>query len=106
MVPTFEDPTTGRTVTESLTCVEFVDAQARRAGSPAHPLVSPDPFEAARQRLAAVAANKEVTSNYYTCLVRQDRAEQEAAFAGLLRGLRNFVEQCSGDFFSGDFFYQ
>lgn len=77
MIPTILEESTGRTVTESLVCIEFIDDIARAAGSKASPLVPRDPFERANARIMAERINKTVTSNYYACLVRKDEDERK-----------------------------
>ena len=102
MVPTFLEPVTGRSVTESIVCIEFIDEIARAAGSAAPPLLPDDPFDRAKARVMADKVNKQVTSNYYACLVRQDRAEQRDAFEMLLNGIEAFSAERKGAFFGGD----
>ena len=91
MVPTLVEPLSGRAVTESVVAVQFVDELARASGGGAPPLVPADPFEAARARVAAEKVNRQVTSNYYQVLVREDDGERRRAFCGILDGLRAFA---------------
>lgn len=102
MIPTLLEPSTGRVVTESLVCIEFIDEIARNAGSEAASLVPSDPFDRAYARVKAERMNKRVTSNYYKCLVRDDQDERREAFDGILNGLEEFVSDSKGDFFCGD----
>ena len=102
MVPTILEPATGRAVTESIVCIEFVDELALSRGSSAPSLMPSDPFERARARVAASAVNKSVTSGYYTSLVRTDGDERRAGFEQILDGLRTFVSESRGDFWGGD----
>jgi len=114
MVPTLLDETTGRAVTESLVCIEFIDELAASrtrtgqhgassgVGMSAPPLLPSCPFERARARLAADAVNKSVTSAYYSVLMRIDAEERRQAFEKLLNGLRSFVRGSRGDFWGGD----
>ena len=101
MVPTLRDANTGRVVTESLVCIEFIDELAALQGTAAPPLLPSDPFERARARVAADKVNKTVCSAYYRVLVRTDAEERKAAFGDLLDGLREFTRGMSGDFYSG-----
>ena len=73
MVPTLLEPASGRAVTESIVCIEFIDELAQANGSQAPTLLPSDPFERARARVAADRMNKTVTSSYYRCLVREYR---------------------------------
>ena len=91
MVPTLLEEQSGRSVTESLVCVEFIDECAREAGSTKAPLLPLDPFERAHMRIMADRMNKQVTSNYYAALVRTDEGEREQAFQGILKGLEEFT---------------
>ncbi|KAJ1454896.1 glutathione S-transferase [Pelagophyceae sp. CCMP2097] len=99
MVPTLEQG--GKVVTESIHCIQFVDELAKQQGTTATPLVSEDPWEAARQRLWADRVNKIVTAEYYKVLVRPE-AERRDAFDRLVEGLRDFARNSRGNFFSGD----
>ena len=102
MVPTFFDPQTQRTVTESIVCIQFVDELAALNGSPAPSLMPDDPFERARARVAAEQVNKTVCSAYYRCLVRPEQSEREAAFAQILDGLAEFTRGRRGTFWNGN----
>ena len=102
MVPTLLDPTTKRSVTESMVVIQFIDELALANGSSATPLLPSDPYERARARIAADQVNKSVTSNYYACLVREDESERAEAFGKILDGLRTFTSESRGEFFSGD----
>ena len=102
MVPTLLEPKTGRAVTESMVCIQFIDELAMANGSSAPPLQPADPYERARARVAADQVNKSVTSNYYACLVREDDAERAEAFGKILDGLRAFTSGSRGLFYSGD----
>ncbi len=101
MVPTILEPQSGRSVTESIVCVEFVDelAMSRRSAAPS--LLPADPFERASARIAAAAVNKSVTSNYYKTLVRTDAGERREAFDAILDGLRAFTTESRGEFWGG-----
>ena len=68
MIPTLVDAASGRSVTESIVCIEFVDEYAIAQGSRAPSLMPADPFERARARVAADRVNKTVTSGY--CALR------------------------------------
>ena len=102
MIPTLLDESTGKTVTESLICIEFIDEIAKVAGSTASPLLPTDPFDKAHVRLMADRMNKKVTSNYYSALVRQDETERADAFQGILNGLEEFVLSSKGLYQGGD----
>jgi len=102
MIPTLLDEASGRSVYESLLCIEFVDELAAARGSAAPPLLPPCPFERAAARLAAQRVNKEVCSAYYRVLVRTDEAERREGFKKLLQGLRNFIGEVRGDYWGGD----
>lgn len=101
MVPTLLEPESGRSVTESIVCVEFVDEFAILNGSKKPSLLPSDPFERAYARNAACRINKTVTSGYYTTLVRSNEEEQYEGFNQILGGLRNFIQESKGDFYSG-----
>mmetsp|Transcript_8848 Transcript_8848/g.30098 ORF Transcript_8848/g.30098 Transcript_8848/m.30098 type:complete len:201 (-) Transcript_8848:260-862(-) len=103
MVPTLLDPATGRVVTESLVAVEFVDEVARGRPGAAPPLMPGDPFGNARARVWASWVNAKCCSPYYAVLCKQDRADQRAAFDGLLASLRRFARELpeAGPFFGG-----
>ena len=102
MIPTLQDPKSGRAVSESLVVIQFVDELAQMRGSRAAPLLPHDPFERARARVVADRVNRQVTSRYYQVLVRTDAQERREAFAGLLDGLREFTGELRGDFWGGD----
>ena len=91
MIPTLLEESTGRSVTESVVCIEFIDEIARNAGSTQSPLLPLDSFEKAQARVMAERMNKKVTSSYYTCLVREDKEERQQAFNTILSGLEEFV---------------
>lgn len=77
MVPTLFEAASGKVVTESIVCIEFIDeVAALHGGSPSPPLLPPDPFERARARVAADKMNKTVTSGYYQALVRKTIARE------------------------------
>ena len=90
LVPTLIDAR-GRSVYESLVCVDFIDAVSGATGQDR--LVSSDPVEAARSRVWAEKLNRECCSPYYGVLVKTDKGEQKAAFNSLLQGLRNFSKE-------------
>jgi len=102
MVPTLLEPASGRAVTESSVCIEFIDELAQANGSQAPTLLPSDPFERARARVAADRMNKTVTSSYYRCLVREEPEEREEAFAQILNGLEEFTSARRGTFWNGD----
>ena len=102
MVPTILDERTGRAVSESIVCIEFVDELALARGSSAPSLLPADPFERARARVAADRINKTVTSGYYASLVRTDAAERRAGFDKIIDGLRSFAAESRGPFWGGD----
>jgi glutathione S-transferase len=115
-VPTLLEGSSKRPVYESLVCIEYandVAASAAAAGNaaafsgsgtandgsvaargqvPAAPplLLSPDPFERAKQRAEAVVVNKQLCSPYYAVLVREDEKERREHFDGLLANLKAF----------------
>ena len=101
MVPTILDEKTGRAVTESIVCIQFVDELALSRGSSAPSLLPEDPFDRARARVAADAVNKTVTSGYYQALVRTDEAERRAGFDKILSGLLAFTSESRGAFWGG-----
>lgn len=101
MVPTLVEPSSGRTVTESIVAVQFVDELAAARDGKAPSLMPGDPFERARARVAADNVNRTVCSSYYGCLVREEQAERKAAFDKLKAGLLDFIDQSAGDFFNG-----
>jgi len=102
LVPTLVDEATGRAVTESLVCLEFVDELAASAGAADETRLIPnDPFEAARCRVWADKVNKYCCSPYYGVLVKADEEGRRESFATLLKGLREFAAAKKGDFFSG-----
>jgi glutathione S-transferase len=101
MVPTLLEPATGRAVTESVVCIEFIDEYATAHGGLAPSLLPADPFERARARVAAERVNKSVTAGYYAALVRTDEDERRAGFDKILAGLRAFTSESVGDFWGG-----
>ena len=102
MIPTLLEPSTGRSVTESLVCIEFIDEIARASGSTQNPLLPVDSFDRAHARVMAERMNKKVTSSYYACLVRKDQDERQQAFNTILSGLEEFTTQSKGVYFGGD----
>jgi glutathione S-transferase len=102
MIPTLLEESTGKSVTESLVCIEFIDEIALSAGSTASPLLPSDPFERAHLRVMADRMNKKVTSNYYAALVRKDETERKEAFDGILNGLEEFMTTSKGMYYGGD----
>lgn len=98
MIPTIQSHDKKDVVTESLVCVEFAD----EIGGGAYPtLLSRNPWHAARERVAAMNVNKQVTSNYYAVLVRTDLEERAAAFDKLVAGLRVFASELENEGFWG-----
>jgi len=100
LVPTLVDAD-GRSVYESLVCVQFVDEVAVAAGANA-PLLPADPMERARTRIWADLVNKHCCSPYYGVLVKTDEAGRRESFEQLLGGLRRFTAELRGEFFCGD----
>jgi len=98
MVPTLLDEASGKSVHESLVCIEFIDELAAQRGSVAPPLLPPCPFDRARSRVAADRAAKSVCSSYYKVLVRTDPDERQEGFEEIKQGLLAFtrerVRQC------------
>ena len=91
----------GRSVYESLVCVQYVDEMAIAAGSDI-PLLPSDPMERARVRIWADLVNKHCCSPYYGVLVKTDEAGRKESFEQLLAGLRRFTAELRGRFFCGD----
>ena len=102
MVPTLQDLSTGRAVTESAVCIEFINEIAELHGTSAPSLLPTDPFDRAAARIAADRVNKTVTSGYYASLVRLDDEDRRAGFDQILDGLRRFTSESRGDFWGGD----
>ena len=102
MVPTLVDES-GRVVTESAVCVQFVDELARVRGGAAPPLVDADPFVAARSRCAADKVNRTVCSGYYRVLVRTEDEERKEGFAQILDGLSAFFDDDDATDLNGPF---
>lgn len=102
MVPTILDEATGKAVTESLVCIQFVDELAAANGSGAPSLLPADPFDRAQARVAAENVNKTVCSAYYRALVRTDEEERRAAFGAIQEGLLGFIGAAKGDYWGGD----
>jgi len=102
MIPTIVDESTGRSVTESLVCIEFLDELACSASSQAPSLMPSCPYERARARVAADRVNKQVCSAYYGTLVKESDEDRAAAFGSLKEGLRLFAAELKGDFWGGD----
>jgi len=101
MIPTLVEPSTARTVTESIVAIQFVDEVATARNGAAPPLLPSDLFDRAHARVAADKINKVVCSSYYACLVREEAGERKAAFEKLKGGLLEFAEESKGDFHSG-----
>ena len=101
MVPTLVDES-GRVVTESAVCVQFVDAVARVRGGAAPPLVDADPFVAARSRCAADKVNRTVCSGYYRVFVRTEDEERKG-FDQILDGLSAFFDDDDASDLNGPF---
>lgn len=100
MVPTLvaED---GRVATESITCLQVIDAIGR---SDTRRLVDvEDPWSVARHQNWAAKVNKTCCSEYYSVLVREDGREE--SFQRLVDGLKEFsdegLSEGGGPFFGG-----
>ena len=103
MVPALVEQSTGRVVSESLVCIEFIDEYAAQAGKTAGLLMPDDAAERARTRLWAARVNRECCSPYYDILCKTDAEGRRAAHAALLDGLRRFSAEIpgGGPFFAG-----
>lgn len=99
MVPTL---TIGdKVATESIECVQLVDALAIRRGSSLR-LLDDDPWAVARHQVWAHKVNTTICSEYYAALVREAPDERRAAFERIVQGIESFNRHLSGGpFFDG-----
>mmetsp|Transcript_2052 Transcript_2052/g.2705 ORF Transcript_2052/g.2705 Transcript_2052/m.2705 type:complete len:280 (-) Transcript_2052:219-1058(-) len=92
-----------RVATESIPCIALIDTLARQQGSTKH-LVPEDPWEAAKCYVWADKVNKQICSEYYSCLVPDSQEERVNAFTRLCSGINDFCNHLSFSEYGGPFF--
>lgn len=88
-------------VYESLICVEYAD---EALGSTPGTLLPGPPRQRAEARIWADKLNKQVSTQFYRLLMKQNKEDQNKAAEAILSALRDFSLHCRGPYFYGDSF--